>query len=122
MGEWVACGPNTWSTEQWNEARFSWINGQLTQVWSFASDWKPEPNGPELNGWEPVFHPVDANGFIYVPGAGGTVWKVNEANGVAASHINPFSGINIQAGEYVRRWTAQRGFAGQHLLQRDRGG
>ncbi len=46
---------------------------------------------------EPVFHAVDANGFIYVPGAGGTVWKVNEANGVAASHINPFSTLNIQA-------------------------
>jgi len=100
VGAWAsgaACGPNAWSTEVWNEARFAWISGQLTQVWAFASDWKPEPNGSALEGWEPVFHPVDANGFIYVPGAGGTVWKVNQANGAAASHINPFSGMNIQA-------------------------
>src|SRR5580704_12230944 len=41
----AACGPNTWNTMIWNEARFSWINNQLTQVWIFPTDWKPEPNG-----------------------------------------------------------------------------
>jgi Viral BACON domain len=96
------CGPNTWSTEQWNEARFTWQGGKLVQLWAFASDWKPEPNGSGLNGWEPVFHPVDANGFLYVPGAGGTVWKVNEANGASAAHINPFSGTGVvTANTYV---------------------
>jgi hypothetical protein len=35
----------------------------------FASDWKPEVNGSGPGGWEPVFHPVDANTFIYVPWA-----------------------------------------------------
>jgi hypothetical protein len=35
---------------------------------------------------------VDANNFIYVPGAAGTVWKVNKTTGVSASHINPFTG------------------------------
>jgi len=93
----AACGPNTWNTMIWNEVRFSWINNQLTQIWSFASDWKPEPNGNGLRGWEPVFHPVDANNFIYAPGAGGTIWKVNKTTGASASHINPFSGTNIVA-------------------------
>jgi Viral BACON domain len=93
------CGPNTWSTEQWNETRFTWMSGSLVPVWSFASDWKPEPNGAGLSGWEPVFHPVDAGGFLYVPGQGGTIWKVNEANGVAVSHINPFSGMNVTAAD-----------------------
>ena len=93
----AACGPNTWNTMIWNEARFSWINNQLTQIWIFVSDWKPEPNGNGLEGWEPVFHPLDANNFIYVPGAGGTIWKVNKTTGAAASHINPFSGTNITA-------------------------
>jgi hypothetical protein len=93
----AACGPNAWETMTWNEARFSWINSQLTQIWSFASDWKPEPNGNGLEGWEPVFHPLDANNFIYVPGAGGTIWKVNKTTGASASHINPFSGSNIVA-------------------------
>jgi len=100
-GSWftqnAACGPNTWNTMIWNEARFAWINNQLTQIWIFASDWKPEPNGNGLGGWEPVFHPADANNFIYAPGAGGTVWKVNKTTGVAASHINPFSGTNLTA-------------------------
>ena len=93
----AACGPNTWNTMIWNEVRFSWINNQLTQIWIFATDWKPEPNGNGLEGWEPVFHPVDANNFIYTPGAGGTIWKVNKTTGAAASHINPFSGTNLVA-------------------------
>ncbi len=90
-----ACGPNTWTSEQWNEVRYSWLGENLVPVWTFASDWKPEPNGSALRGWEPVFHPIDANGFIYVPGAGGTVWKVNQADGTSAAAINPFSGMNI---------------------------
>jgi hypothetical protein len=36
-----------------------------------------------------------ANGFLYVPGAGGTVWKVDEQTGMAQSHINPFAGASI---------------------------
>jgi hypothetical protein len=97
-GAWLsgsACGPNTWNTEIWNEARFSWEFGQLVPVWTFQSDWKPETNGSGLNGDEPVFHPADANGFIYAPGAGGTLWKVNKTDGSAANHINPFTGTNI---------------------------
>ncbi len=96
-GAWAngsACGPNTWSTEVWNEVRYTWINGALTPVWTYASDWKPEPNGSGLRGWEPVFHSVDANGFIYVPGAGGTVWKITQATGSWVTHIDPFSGMN----------------------------
>ena len=116
----AACGPNTWNTMIWNEARFSWINNQLTQIWIYATDWKPEPNGNGLQGWEPVFHPVDANNFIYVPGAGGTIWKVNKTTGVSASHINPFSGTNITRGRYICGGSAFRRFAGQHLLHRDR--
>src|ERR1700733_15114878 len=107
VGNWVngdACGPNSWNTMVWNEVRFSWVAGQLAQAWSFASDWVPEPNATSpgfggLQGWEPVFHPVDANNFIYVPGAGGTIWKVNKTTGVSASHINPFSGTNITAAD-----------------------
>ena len=99
-GNWVngdACGPNSWNTMEWCEVRFSWVNGVLAQAWSFDSDWVPEPNATSpgfggLQGWEPVFHPVDANNFIYVPGAGGTVWKVNKTTGASASHINPFQG------------------------------
>jgi hypothetical protein len=93
-----ACGPNAWSSMVWNEARFSWENGQLIQIWSFQSDWKPEPssaNGMGIGAWEPVFHPLAANNFIYVPGAAGTVWKVAKDTGMSVSHINPFQQISI---------------------------
>jgi hypothetical protein len=96
-GAWAngaACGPNTWNTEIWNEVRYTWINGAFEPVWTYASDWKPEPNGASLEGWEPVFHAADANGFIYVPGAGGTVWKITQATGSWVTHIDPFSGMN----------------------------
>src|SRR5260370_18206838 len=39
---------------------------------------------------EPVFHAVLANGFIYVPGAGGTLFKLNTSTGAVVSRINPF--------------------------------
>jgi hypothetical protein len=85
---------SNWSQQQWNAVRYTWIDGAMTPVWTYASDWKPEPNGAALNGWEPVFHPIDANGFIYVPGAGGTVWKVTQASGSWVTHVDPFSGMN----------------------------
>jgi hypothetical protein len=46
-----------------------------------------------------VFHPVDANGFIYVPGAGGTIWKVSKVDGTSVSKINPFVGTNINVAD-----------------------
>jgi len=106
VGNWqtgAACGPNTWNTMSWNEVRYTWENGQLIKIWSFASDWKPEPNGNGLGGWEPVFHPVDANNFIYVPGAGGTIWKVKKTDGTSTAQIDPFSGMNqvVKANTYV---------------------
>lgn len=101
-GNWVngaACGPNAWDTMDWCEVRFSWVDGQLVEAWSFDSDWYPEPNAVNfglgyggLDGWEPVFHPADTPNFLYVPGAAGQVWKVNKTTGIAASQINPFSG------------------------------
>jgi len=35
---------------------------------------------------------VLANGFIYVPGAGGTLFKLNPTTGAVVSRINPFGG------------------------------
>ena len=99
LGNWTTgatCGPNAWNQLVWNVTRYTWENGQPVLIWTFASDWKPEPNGNGLGGWEPVFHPVLANGYIYVPGAGGTVWKVDKNTGASVSQITPnFSGIGI---------------------------
>ena len=111
-GTWIygfPCGPNAWNRMQWGVVRYDWNQNNLVTTWTFSTDWKPEPNATNfrlgfsgLQGWEPVFHPALANGYIYVPGAGGTVWKVNESSGQSVSHVNPFSGIQITpANTYV---------------------
>src|SRR5260370_26807432 len=79
---------NRYSTEIWGENGFQWQNGQLVQTWSFTSDW--EAPGSQADFWEPVFHAVLANGFIYVPGAGGTLFKLDTRTGAVMSRINPF--------------------------------
>lgn len=103
-GSWAngkACGPNTWEKEIWNEKRLDWENGKLVEKWSYQADWKPEPNATSgLSGWEPVFHPVLTHAFVYVPGFGGTLWKVNKGDGKKISHINPFGGA-IDANRFV---------------------
>jgi len=98
-GAWAngsACGPNTWNTMIWNVGRFTWINGQFTQIWVSPSDWKPVPNSPNggPTGSEPVFHPADVNNFIAVPGANGTMWELSKKDGSVLANINPFPGIN----------------------------
>lgn len=82
----------TWETQIWNEQRLTWSNGALNQIWAFQSDWKPAPYGTFTlgPGWEPVFHAALSGSFVYVPGAGGTVYKLNKSNGTVAAHINPF--------------------------------
>jgi hypothetical protein len=83
---------NRYSTEIWGENKFQWQSGQLVQVWSFTSDWTAP--GSQADFWEPVFHGVLANGYIYVPGAGGTLFKLNKSTGAVVSRINPFSSLD----------------------------
>jgi hypothetical protein len=101
------CGPNAWRKLDWNVVRYNWRDSAAVAQWEFWSDWKPEPSstdiliGVGLEGWE-VFHPALANGFIYVPGAGGAIWKVDLNTGQAVSHINPFAGgTNNPASTFV---------------------
>jgi len=83
---------NRYSTEIWGENGFQWRNGQLVQVWSFTSDWNAP--GSQADFWEPVFHAVLANGHIYLPGAGGTLFKLDKATGELVKRINPFDSID----------------------------
>jgi hypothetical protein len=96
-GQPYPCGPDAWNKEVWNERAFTWQNGKLTAIWNFKTDWKPEPNsdggaddGLGLYGWEPVFHAALWNGFVYVPGAGGTIYQLNESDGTVVTQHNPF--------------------------------
>ena len=84
-----------WETQIWNEKRLRWQGGNLVTVWSFQSDWKPVPYGTATNGpaWEPVFHSALSGSSIYVPAAGGSIFKVSKSNG-AATRISPFGAID----------------------------
>jgi len=86
------CGQSAWNTQIWTEKRLHWEEGHLVEKWTFQSDWKAER--VELAQWEPVFHAVLAGGFIYVPGAGGTVFKLNTHTGANLGRINPFETID----------------------------
>jgi hypothetical protein len=85
---------NRYSTQSWGENGFEWQNGQLALQWSFASDWTAV--GSQADFWEPVFHAALANGSVYVPGAGGTLFRLDEASGGVQARINPF-GAKINA-------------------------
>ena len=88
----VPCGGSAWDSQIWNVKKLTWQSGVLTEVWTFQSDWKPEP--VELVAWEPVFLPVLAGGHLYVPGLGGTVFRVSKSSGSGVERINPFTGID----------------------------
>jgi len=83
---------NTFSGMNWAENKLSWQNGALVQVWSFASDWKAPGN--YFDFFQPVFHSVLANGAVYVPGAGGTIFRVDKVTGAQIARINPFGTID----------------------------
>ena len=72
--------------------KLRWDGGALVVVWTFASDWKPEP--ARLAVWEPVFLPVLAGGYVYVPGLGGTIHKVDKTTGASLGRINPFPAVD----------------------------
>lgn len=76
------------STEIWGEEKLTWQNGQLVQVWSYQSDWKPP--GSLRDFFEPVFHGALANGSVYIPGASGSVIQLNRNNGTVLHRFAPF--------------------------------
>src|SRR2546421_3043605 len=80
----------TWESQIWNEKKLSWVGNNLVEQWSFQTDWKPVPFNPPGPSWEPVFHATLAGNFVYVPGVGGTVFKLNKSDGSVAARYNPF--------------------------------
>jgi hypothetical protein len=83
---------NSFTGLNWAENKLTWQSGNLVQVWSFPSDWKAP--GSYLDFWEPVFHSVLANGALYVPGASGTIFKVDKSTGAQIARINPFTTLD----------------------------
>jgi len=77
--EGAPCGQTGWNSQVWTERAFHWSHDHLVADWTFASDWKPEPGA--FAGREPVFHPAVAGAFIYVPGASGSLHKLDRRTG-----------------------------------------
>jgi hypothetical protein len=82
--------PQTYSTQTWGVVRFAWTGGALARQWQMTSDWTPP--GGTADFWEPVFHGALANGCLYVPGAKGTLLRVDETTGAVVSRIVPNAG------------------------------
>lgn len=83
-GSPAPCGPAV-DEQVWTERAYTWRRGKLVPRWTFSSDWKPYPDA-----WEAAFQPAMSGRFIYLPGAGGTVFKVDKQTGRSVRRINPF--------------------------------
>jgi hypothetical protein len=79
---------NTYASQEWCEDKYTWVGNQLVLQWDFMSDWKAP--GGDYDFWEPVFHAALANGYIYVPGASGTIVKLNKSDGTVVARLDPF--------------------------------
>jgi hypothetical protein len=87
----VYSGLDSWESQRWSVRRHQWDDrGKLLPLWSATSDWTPVPAGPNTHGWEPLFHAALANGFLYEPGAGGTLLQISREDGSRVQRINPF--------------------------------
>jgi hypothetical protein len=89
---------NTYSTQKWHQNRYTWQGSNFVKVWTFDTDWYAP--GSSNDFWEPVYHAVLANGFLYDPGKGGTIFKINKADGSVVKRINPF-GTTVDPNTYT---------------------
>lgn len=81
-------------TYVWSEKGYRWQHNQLIEQWTFASDWKPAPL--KTNATSGLWQPAMAQGFLYLPGAGGTLLKVDKQHGRLVQRINPFGAMDPQ--------------------------
>lgn len=89
---------NTYSTQRWHQNKYTWQGSKFVKVWTFDTDWFAP--GSSSDFWEPVYHAVLANGFLYDPGEGGTIFKINKTDGSVVERINPF-GTTIDPNTYT---------------------
>ncbi|HEX8953937.1 MAG TPA: hypothetical protein VF945_18900 [Polyangia bacterium] len=85
-GSELAC--HSWDTQLWTEEHWRWSGSTLAFDWSVGTDWKPTPS--EVAGSEGLFQPVIVGDNLYMPGAGGAVWRVDRHSSVKKARISPF--------------------------------
>ena len=100
----VFTGLETRNTLIWNEKKLRRSHGRLVEVWSFETDWKPLPFGSFATGRgafdEPVFHAALVGSSVYIPGFGGSIYKVSKSDGHLVARIKPF-GSTLDPDTYV---------------------
>jgi len=86
----------------WNVKNVRRTGTSYTTRWEFASDWSPPPFAQPTGGpqWEPVFHPILGGDIVWIPGAGGTMFKVRRGDGSLAARVNPF-GFSVNFNVYA---------------------
>jgi len=86
---------NSWNTQIWNQRKLSWVGTSLVVQWNFETDWKPPPRRLATETlWEPVYHAALSGNFVYDPGLGGTIHKLDKSTGASLGRINPFPTID----------------------------
>lgn len=74
----------------WTEKAYHFrADGSVQERWTFTTDWKPV-----VSGFEQMFQPALSGPFLYVPGAGGSVFQVLKQTGKATQRIKPFARID----------------------------
>jgi hypothetical protein len=79
--------PDDADTWQWHERGLRWHQGTLAERWRFTSDWRPAPLKVAPGG---LFQAALGRKYLYVPGAGGSVFKVDKKNGQVKKRLQPF--------------------------------
>jgi hypothetical protein len=84
-GQPAPCGFDNTDHETWSEHAYQWRGGHLVPRYMFTSDWKPLPGT-----FEGMFQAAMTDRYLYVPGAGGTVFQLDRRSGAALGRIDPF--------------------------------
>ncbi|HEY5936839.1 MAG TPA: hypothetical protein VIU61_19455 [Kofleriaceae bacterium] len=85
------------STYVWYEKGLHWEHGELVERWSFTSDWRPSPLARPDGA---LFQAALSGRWIWVPGAGGTLHKIEKGTGQVRERVNPF-GNAIDPDTYI---------------------
>src|SRR5262245_24530383 len=91
----AGCGFGSINQQVWTERALQWQHGQLVPTWTFTSDYKPLPGT-----FDGLFQAALSGRYLYVPGAGGTVFQVDKRTGTALRRINPF-GAGVDPSTYI---------------------
>jgi hypothetical protein len=91
--------PGDWSTQKWGVQAWRWEGGRLVRRWTTMSEWKPVPytGGGVGPTFEPVFQPVLANGYVYMPERGVGLARINRDTGAIVDFPGALPTVLINA-------------------------